>query len=60
MRRLRLAAGVLTYEMAARLGRDPQWLSAREHGSVRLSAAEVLLIEEALGVPAGTLLGGGT
>ena len=59
MRRLREEAGLRSDEFAARLGREPSWVSQRECGAVRLSAAEVPLIEEALGVPAGTLLGDG-
>jgi transcriptional regulator with XRE-family HTH domain len=58
MRRLREEAGLRSDELAARLGREPSWVSQRECGAVRLSAGEVPVIEEALGVPAGTLLGG--
>ena len=58
MRRLREEAGVRSDELAARLGHPAVWVCQREQGAVRVSAAEVPLIEEALGVPAGTLLGG--
>ena len=58
MRRLREAAGLLSYELAERLGQRPPWVCAREKGTIRLSAAEVPLIEKALGVAPGTLLGG--
>lgn len=55
MRQRRRMTGLSREELAALLGKRVSWVEMREHGSIRMSAAEAEMVEEVLGMNPGDL-----